>query len=264
MKKVTIFLASIFLVFIAFLELNYAQTDSDAPSVENRLLNAQIARRDYYLLEPIDVDFDYTVLASDGIPQISQDVQIKIFSETSARKFTGLSQYVIQGRPERLPVPPASILNLNTSNIENTFGGAVTVTIDRVAEFFPEPGMYGVQFALFGAETQTIEIKVLFPKGLDKEAYDLLISKEGNISFQWVWSQKNGIEELETFVKQYGQSTYGDFAVLHLANIYFQKGFLEKSKSEFHKIIASERLSIANEAQSKLLEIETKLKAKQN
>ena len=252
------------MVFFAHVELNYAQTDSDVPGVKNRMLDAQIARRTYYLLEPIDVVFEYTVLASDGIPQISQDVQIKIFSEISAKKFTGLSHYVIQGRPERLPLPPASILNLNTSVIEDTFGGAVTVTIDRVADFFPEPGIYRVQFALFGAETQANEIEVLFPKGLDKEAYDFLISKEGNISFQWVWPQKNGIEELETFVKQYGQSTYGDFAVLHLASIYFQKGFLEKSKSEFHKIIASERSLIANEAQSKLLEIEAKLKAKRN
>lgn len=238
--------------FFAFVVVAEAQ-DKDKVLPEGGL-QVELEKSNYLLLEPIFIKLKYKPVSNVNKSTLLEITSVRITSNSETREFRGLTQIVTQGEPQSLPgnnrVPGLLIPEPQLSYCEK-YG-----VIDRVSEFFPQPGNYRLQFFLNGLTSSPIDIKVEHPIGAEKKAFEFLKKREGNVSFYWVWNEKNGVSLLEEFVDRYGRSAYGDMAIHFLGNIYFAKGQFDKARIEFEKLINSRHLQLVEDARRLLVDIE--------
>lgn len=245
---------------------------------DERTLDVQLEKSNYILLEPIYAKFKVTLPSTDIVPKISEALSIRVSFKGKTKQFRGITLNVISsGDPQPLPkIDNGELLGLIpgvTSSKDTKISSKQVVTekdtfaerkhlsyekeeiIDRVGDFFPEPGNYQIQFVLNGAKSNTIDITIEEPLGINKEAFDFLNKYEDAMSFYWIWKEKDGISLLETFVNKYGESVYGESAISFLGNVYLAKGEIDKAKAEFEKIKSSENAIVAKEANKSLADI---------
>lgn len=241
------FRRSFFMIVSVLATLGLAGSSSSShDSGDLDKLEVQIAKSDFIMLEPMELTVSYTFPSGDFTPRISQDLIVEITSQGRTTKFQRLSSAVVSG----------GIINQPDRSSNNKFQSIKSETIvDRVSEFFPHPGEYLVQFRLNTAESKKFIITIKEPTGLDKAAFDFLIQKHGNSSFEWVWSHENGVAVLEDFVNKYGETIYGDFATRKLADIYLARSRFDRAEPLLEKLAKSERIFIASEARKLLAEL---------
>jgi hypothetical protein len=257
---------------------SFAQFFSAQETVKDdfdRTLHVELDKSSYVMLEPMLAKFNLTLPSADRSPRILKSISVKITYNGRTRQFQGLTLITTQGEPQPLPAGNHDGL-LNNGELDSLRKGNSNVQptnveikshdfdeeeiIDRVGEFFPNPGKYQIQFLLHYPTgkvipSNVIEITVEEPSGIDKEAFDFLNKYENAISFFWVWKEKNGEALLAEFVNKYGGSLYGESAISYLGNVYLAKVDLDKAKAEFEKIKASENSTIARNATNSLTDI---------
>lgn len=224
-----------------------------------RTFRAEVEKSTYFLLEPVFVRFNLQLPSDEKPPKVVEDVLVRVSSKGATKEFRGLTSTIsTSGDPQGLP--RGNIAEVAVERAKPVFFDYnEDVIIDRGSEFFPEPGAYQLQFVLkFSGVTlrsNTVEINVEEPTGLNKEAFEFLNKYENPSSFYWVWKIDDGVDCLREFVDKYGSSVYGVHAISHLAGIYLARGENDKAKAEFEKIKTSQNPMIARQAAAGLSEI---------
>ncbi len=131
-----------------------------------------------------------------------------------------------------------------------------------VGVFFPEPGNYQLQFVLHSAggdktvKSDIIEVTIEEPEGINKEASDFMRKHREFFGLSsWTPNSNESQTLLETFVRKYGQSVYGEIAISTLGTFYLERGDFDKAKAEFEKIKSSGNTIIAKHANNFLTNI---------
>jgi len=134
---------------------------------------------------------------------------------------------------------------------------------------FTEPGKYEIQFVLRSSDgTRSIRSKILYltiedATGINGQALEFLRKHDKYFgSSSWVFSERDAIDLLETFVREYETSVYGELGTLSLAYSYLGKKELERAKFEFEKISSSGNKMIADDAKRSIADIERKIREK--
>lgn len=251
-------------------------------------LEAQPKKSDYILLEPVYVKFKVTV-PSAAVPRLSEAITASISFRGKTRQFRGLSSNVADpGNPQKLPETNVKELLGMTATVgilddalmsskqvaqgdkeknktveSGSYSYESEEVIERVEDFFPEPGNYQIRFYLFGAASNSVDITIVEPTGIDKEAFDFLKRYKNPLTFEWVSQEKNGLALLKTFVDKYGDSVYGEAAVYQLGLSYFYKAEFEKAKVLFEKLKNSKNKNISKNAEDSLRDIKQNIEAKE-
>lgn len=243
MKMFVITIAAVVLYTVA------VTTDAQRITASNRSqeLGVQFNQTSFFLLEPMHVRFTFP-MPDDGVtlPRISQDMVVQVTFEGKTTKFQGLTSALTIGGTIRLPYQQKQ---LQSEQIEKY------QLIDRTLEFFPKPGEYQIKFILNDLSSKSFSINILPPSGLDKQAFDFLVSRKGSGSFGWIWNEPDGVGLLEQFVREYGDTVYGDFAIQKLANIYLAQSDVRNAELQLKRLALSNRPNVAAEANKQLSEI---------
>ncbi len=248
MKTRKLFVLTFFLLLSSIVGVG-----QDGNAKARNVVRVEFDKPTYTRLEPIHVEFEYSVLSNKTLLTLSQDALIRIESNGRSTEFKRLTNQVLSGVPQRIGNDQRTVrLEMRTE----------AVVIDRVAEFFPDPGKYTVQFFLAGVPSNILDISIIQPLGKDREAHAFLTNRPGDISFSWIWENKEGLLLLEKFVQDFGDTVYGDHAISTLGNIYLAKGELARAATEFEKIRTSRRIWIASDAEKNLESIRQKLQGK--
>lgn len=103
---------------------------------------------------------------------------------------------------------------------------------------FPKTGIYRIQaiYHRFGSapdvQSNTIEIRVTEPTGIDAEALQLFMSKEVAGLIMNVNEDMNAVKNLELLMTRYQATTYGKYAQFYLARRQTQEFFARKPSYE--------------------------------
>lgn len=214
-----------------------------------RTLEVRLEKSNYVLFEPLFAKFKYTHPSTDGIPCILQTAMMKVNFQGTVREFPSLS--TSQGCPQALP-SRNKMPEYITREEEGSLAG--------VESFFPQPGNYKIQFFLYGATSELIDVTIEEPAGIDREALNFLNKYENPLSFYWVFTEKDGITQLQTFVNKFSESAYGEIAAYQLGLTYFNKGEFDKAKIEFEKLRNGKNKFIARNAVNSLRDVEENIK----
>jgi hypothetical protein len=123
-------------------------------------------------------------------------------------------------------------------------------------KIFAKSGNYKLQFFLSGLKSNIVEVEIVSPQGINKEAFEFISEHGKDIWFGKILQEKNGSSLLKTFVEQYSESDYGEYAITSLGKYYlfFEKD-LDKAEAEFEKIKFSKNEMITKEANKLLADI---------
>jgi hypothetical protein len=137
------------------------------------------------------------------------------------------------------------------------------------AAYFPEPGKYQIKFVLRDAsgnkeiESNMVQISFENPAGIDKAAFEFMQAhKQYFGQSSWTDDQQEGFSLLQRFVIDYGQSVYGELAIVSLGSIYLSRGELESAKQQFEKLDDSKSSVVVRHAKRSLAEIKLRQQAK--
>lgn len=131
------------------------------------------------------------------------------------------------------------------------------------ADVLSKPGRYQIQFLLYGAvESNVVEIEILNPEGIDREAFEFLNEHGRYLWFGPFQEQKNPSHFLKKFAEQYETSGYGEYAILALGSYYHSTGNFDKAKALFEKLQSSKNRLIRTQSQTVMTEIQRKIEAK--
>lgn len=259
------------LLFVVVLMLVYTshsvgqQTNGD-PIM--RVFEVDLKKTSYLMLEPIYATFKASPEPHNRILDPKRS-SIRISFGGKIKVYRGLTMWEITDTPVRIPnvngllsvltptVPWANTVSPPPSAppVSKLFDEQ-EIVIDRVAEFFPMPGRYQLQFEYNGALSNTIDITINEATALDLEAFDILRKYEDAYTFDWARKGENGRLKLEEFVEKYRQTVYGEYAAVHLARTYFLNGDRTiKTRSLLEELVNSPHKSVATDAQSMLNEI---------
>lgn len=234
---------------LLFAQNFYAQ--EKAGSVED--LDVQFEKPSYFLLEPIFATFKYKLSSTENMPELSRETLVRVYFNGKTTEFSGLTFNITKGEPQ--PLPAGNFVLKNSASAPQNRDYEKEQIIERSAEFFPHAGDYKIQFVLRGIASKLIDIKIENPIGLNKDAFNFLNQHEGNVSFDWVWKEKNGIALLETFVDKYGDSVYGETAIQILGIYYFFCDEHDKAQAAFEKIKNSPHKPVFENAKQFLSDI---------
>lgn len=220
-------------------------------------LDVRWSKTEYTLYEPIALTLDIGLMPNDRMPRVSEAITVRIEHQGITKEHHGLTSSVISGPGDAMPQVPAEGEKAETArHFERV------EMIDRVDEFFPEPGQYSVEFGLNGARSGATVITIVEPMGTNRQAYLFLSNFRHPLTFRWVFETPNGIELLEDFVKKHRGSVYGDSAAYQLGQIYFYRGKFEKARTIFKELGASNNIVIARLATQSLRDVENNIRMK--
>jgi hypothetical protein len=269
MKKV---INSVLLAIVLLISLQLLQAQTDNQNVESNF-KVEFQKSAYLLLEPVVAKLTLPVGVKTDC-HFREETLVKITFESEIKEFNGISSLIITccGMNEELPRnsnfdllllvdaktgKPLKTNEQKPAPMPKTY--ETYQDLGRLSEFFPKPGKYEIQFVFGKFESNKAELIIEEPTGINKEAFSFLNKYVGNsISYDWVWSEKNGIALLEEFVAKYGKSVYGDQAISYLGNIYKLRDDVDKAQTEFEKIKTSDNKLIADEAKKALEEIKAR------
>ena len=229
---------------------------------ERLSFEVEVEKSNYLLSEPITIKFTFSNKTADSLisyqPVFTQESELKVIFDGNITTFSSLSS--ITGKPMRFPLTIKPNVSIKDHEM---FGPSFS------GNFFPVPGKYIIQFILRRSDavksiaSNIIDIVVEEPAGINREAFEFLKRHEKYFDLSsWVFQEKEGFALLETFVRQYDRSVYGEFGISSLAYSYLSQGEMEKAKTEFEKISFSQNKLFADDAKRSLADIERKLKEK--
>lgn len=254
MKKLT-YLMGFFLVgLIAVAQDQNLGQNRVVDDFENMSFQVALEKDTYLLFEPLYATFRFS--NQTGKPQTTY-IPVFLRESTLIINFNGsIKEYY----PLNTNIPiPFRFPGVSRPGAVYEEEGILSSMLDL---WFPEPGSYQLQFVLRsidGAKTissNTIELTIAEPRGLEKEAYEFLKIHEKYAGlFFWVHVEKDNLPYLEEFVSKYSQTPYGELAIYHLGAAYKWNGDLDKAQAEFEKLKSSKRKSIADEAEKALNDV---------
>jgi len=244
------------LILIAFMALtSFAQSPvakETSGVTGNQSLTIELSKKDFYLLEPIPLTIS-GMLRPIFIPHIDDAVSVIVISKGERKTYQGINLFVIT--EDCYPAPGGESACVNRSEAQQYFERPVY--IGRVQEFFPRPGDYTIQFTINGAVSNVVDVRISKPKdGNDLEAFNFLSKLENPLTFEWIWREKDGIKQLESFVAKYADTPYGDLAIWQLAIAYAVRGQNDKARTEFEKVKLSKNEALATGAKTELHNLE--------
>lgn len=255
-KTMTKSMTCIFVCTIILVQLSSGQEKSQIP--QSRSLVVELNKNSYFLYEPIFAHFKIALPIGEKASQlIPYGTSVKITFRGETKDFGILSR---GEAPQFLPeVGSQDFGDLKVEN-QQTIREA-DVNLERIDELFPTPGSYQIQFIWHGSsgeiESNLINISIGEPtEGIEKRAFEMLKEYKDPTSFNWILTDKNGLEKLQKFVAEFGDSVYGERAIRCLANVYLAKDELDKAEVEFERIRLSKNKPISNGVDQALKQIE--------
>jgi hypothetical protein len=257
MKKII----SLFILTIGILVMfgqNSNAQEARRDNFENMTFEVELSKESYVLLEPVYVNFKFsnktgTAQKADS-PYFMQESKLLVTANGKTSVFEHLSS---GGAIPAVRFPTVFKPGTFSSSAE-IFGPAFA------GAFFPEPGVYRVQFVLRSSDggrtiaSNSIDVEITEPAGLDKEALEFMrTNKEFFGMSTWV-TGRDSEALLETFVNKYSNTVYGELAINSLGHVYLGKGDLEKASIEFEKIKNSRNPNLKKDAAASLVDIEKK------
>lgn len=217
-----------------------------------RECEASLEKNQFILAEPIFVRFRCHLPSREGPPNFSRGTRIIIDLKDKTREYIGLKS--IQSTIDFELLPPSSVRGTGVpAEVSNVTYESEEI-IDRSKELFPTPGVYNMQFVIFGIKSSVFSIQIDEPLGANKFAYEFLSKYEYPLSFLWVTRDTTAL--LADFVRDYGETVYGEIAIKRLAELYLAKNELERAKVEFEKLKSSQHMSISLAARESLEQID--------
>ena len=137
----------------------------------------------------------------------------------------------------------------------------------RTEEIFPGPGTYELKARLRCSdgsqlvESQPITIRIREPEGQDLEAYNFLREQtKPELFFTGFGSVRdNRAEEtLETFVTQFSDTAYGDYATYLLGQVRFVKKDFTSARAQFERLANNRDFVFADRVRDYLAKIDRK------
>ncbi len=242
-----------FVLVIIVVAKSFAQESNDNSDFNQLSFEVELNKTTYFSLETMFVTFRLINRTQNSViadrPSFLNDSTLKIINfRGETKEITSMS--LSSGRPQKLPGKKPMLQPSQTYE---------EITVPSItSEIFSDKGKYKLQFFLNGLASNVIEITITDPTGLNKDAFDFFSQYQGRNSFEWIWTEKNGIVLLEEFVSKYGESVYGEQAIYALGNIYKARDEIEKAQNEFEKIKTSDNKLIANQANKSLQDIKTR------
>lgn len=230
----------------------------DKDDFKKMSFEVELNKTEFVLLEPIGIKFRFANKTNQPqtsfAPTFLTETTVKISRNDKNwdRSLYNLS-ISIPVRPPRLFMPGQTVESngIVQPNFEN--------------KFFPEPGIYQLQFFLSAdgirkLPSAVFEVEIKRPTGIDKEAFDYLMKYQSQSSSELFYfdGRKNGNDapRLEKFVAKYGSTAYGEYAIFSLGNFYLFYDEFEKAEVEFEKIKTSDNKIIADATAKALAEVE--------
>ncbi len=242
-----------FISLVVFTSNLFSQVNQQTYETSELSYAVELNKIEYFLLEPVFVNFKLTNI-SRSILTIEKPIflldSILTVEFPSGEKREIDSMSLSSGRPQHLPGNKSKLQPLQVYDQTSVLPISSNILVNE--------GKYKLKFSLNGITSNTLEITVNNPTGIDKEAFDFLNKYETKNTFNWVWEEKNGISILEEFVSKYGNSVYGEQAISYLGNIYKAKGQFDKAQTEFEKLKSSKNKVISDEAKKAIEEIRTR------
>lgn len=100
------------------------------------------------------------------------------------------------------------------------------------------------------------EITILEPTGRDKAAFEFLSKNGKDVFFHGVDTPKNRDEVLQTFVRQYSDTGYGEYGIFALSSYYaYSINDKSRAKAELEKLLSSQNPYLAKRAAERLKEL---------
>jgi hypothetical protein len=192
-----------------------------------------LAKRDFLLLEPVILKCRFSNQTDDVLeiyePNLVNQLGMKsVVNERVDVDRRLFSHYI--NRPNR------------ARKLEP--GGFVeeVIILEPGAGLFKSTGKYDVQFFIsFGDQkmwSNSVNVVVREPVGIDKEAYDFIAANLGS-EYDLFSSSDSDVAVtkslLEMFISRYGTSGYHHYAVLRLSTLYSVSKQFEKAKNELLK-----------------------------
>lgn len=234
--------------------------DMDGGSRINPEMSLKIApdKTEYVQLEPINLRCSFTNETNEPqttiVPDCLVDGRLFVESDGEERFFNQLSIFTVFG--PRFPI-----------TFQPSKGVEKEIVLDtRLDEFFPRSGIYTVRLAIVGPEgkfieSNSVELIIEEPKGIDKEAFDFIqknrIYRKYPTLFAWNSTIKNkaGKILLEEFVTLYEESIYGEPAIFALGTYYRGTKQFQKAKAELEKLKSGKNPRIVKAAKAALKEL---------
>lgn len=218
----------------------------------SRTLTVEAEKTTYYLLEPIPINLKGTLRPA-NISRIADAVSVIITYNGESKVYQGVHPFITQGAPQDLP--GGKVLTTKDSDGSAQYFEAA-VYVDRVKEFFPNPGNYKLQLRIDGTASNVVDLTIEKPKDeRDLAAFNFLNAFSDPLTFAWIWRDKSGVNLLESFVTDFGETPYGDIALSHLGFAYLAQNEFDKARIAFEKLKSSKNRSLAEEATQGLVEI---------
>lgn len=252
-------------VFLLLTSRYYAQSQLNEVKPSGKMtLDVNVNKRDISLLEPITVQLKYynntdqIVIAP---PPKFDRLQIEVTSSDSeeTKIFGDLFGLSINNPAQNREFVP-------NETIEET--GIIFDT----GRFFNKAGSYQVKFILGIGKTATtsspIQLNISEPIGTERDAYNFLKGvQKRSLRERTDWrslKDKQGQLLLQTFVKDYGETVYGEYFVSLLANYLYEIGETDKAQILLERLKNSKNQVIAERANQRFVAIEKNRKEKEN
>jgi hypothetical protein len=253
MKKIIVLSILLFVCSFAFGQTS-GSNQPEKSGIEKLTFEVNLNRTNYLPFEPLFVKFKVTNQTDTTIsaerPQFLLQSRLKVTNpKGDTVEVNGLS--LTTGGGVNLPGGGADLKPFQFYEEENV------PAIDP--NIFVKQGNYQLQFFLNGLESNVVEMKILNPKGINKEAFEFINEHGKDIWFGSMLDEKNGDNLLKAFVQKFGESDYAKYAINSLGNYYlfFQKD-LDKAQAEFEKLKNSENVALAQNANKTLVDIAQK------
>jgi hypothetical protein len=215
----------------------------------------ELGKTDYLLLEPIILKCKFSNPTTETLDIYKPDIVSQLRLQTILNGKTDIRRDLFAIDVNKMPV------------IQPMKPGEV---IEEQVLFQPNEGLlkkvgnYQLQFFINNSGenllSNTINVFVKYPNGIDKEAYEFLLNnknKDGLSVFSLNEVKGNNLL-IETFVNKYIGTKYGSYAVLYLGKTYFYCGKINEAQIEYEKLINNENDFLAQEAKNALVKIENR------
>lgn len=261
MKKSLQYVSVITLCILAITQIAFMRSDKNSKSDLKMSFSAKITKTEFLQLEPFGVSLEFA-----NKTDTDQQAYTPNFLQTRIEVTN------TKGNKEMFGI---SFITANRASFPRNFapGEAIKeelIIITNLEKMFPEIGTYQIRFLLPATSekvgelaSEPISVKIIEATGLNAQALKEIRKNQSKSRapdelFRWNGNNSDGEDLLENFVGQFANSIYGEFAVYKLANIYLDKGDLEKAKEQFEKIKSSENQPISADTNKALADIARK------
>ncbi len=218
----------------------------------------ELGKTDYLLLEPVVLKCKFSNPTDETLdinkPEIRNQLGLRTIFDGESEVTRDLFGINVNVAPVIQPLAPGEVIE-------------ELVLFQPGDGLFKRLGEYQVQFFLTNMDgnisSNTISITVNKPEGENEQAYNFLRKHPGmhyDLFYMKDTDDKTRQQTLETFISKFGNSTYRDYAILGLSNLYKMTKQPEKAKAELLKIKDSQIQLLSKVVENRLRALDTSSK----